>query len=113
MDLDRLLRSAPIQPRFGPSLPALLAPRLHRLPAIARRVGAVLAVAAIAVVIAVVLRSHDPVFSWSGPPVAFSTPYPRSLTREPTPRGAILLLAQHDAACGPSYRSDTWVRRRV
>ena len=98
MDLDRLLRWAPIQQRFGPSLPALLAPRLHRLPAIARRVGAALVVLAIAVIIAVVLRNHDPVFSWSGPPVAFSTPYPRSMTLEPAPRGAILLLEQHDSS---------------
>jgi len=98
MDLDRLLRWAPIQERFGPSLPALMAPRLDRLPAMARRVGAALALVAIAVVIAVVARNHDPVFSWPGPPVAFSTPYPRSMTREPTPKGAILLLEQHDAA---------------
>ena len=96
MDLGRLLRWAPVQERFGPSLPALLAPRLHRLPAIARRAGAVLALAVIAVIAASVLRSHDPVFSWSGPPVAFTTPYPRSLTREPAPNGAILLLEQHD-----------------
>ena len=98
MDFDRLLRWAPVQERFGPSLPDLLAPRLHRLPAIARRVGAVLALAAIAVIIVLVTRSHDPVFSWSGPPVAFSTPYPRSMSREPAPRGAILLLEQHDSS---------------
>ena len=98
MDFDRLLRWAPVQERFGPSLPALLAPRLDRLPAIARRVGAVLALAVIAVIIAMVARNHDPVFSWPGPPVAFSTPYPRSMTREPAPKGAILLLEQHDAS---------------
>lgn len=100
MNLGRLLRWAPVQERYGPSLPALLAPRLHRLPAIARRVGAVLALAAVAVIVAVVLRNHDPVFSWSGPPVAFSTPYPRTMTREPAPKGAILLLEQHNAAGG-------------
>ena len=100
MDLGRLLRWAPVQERYGPSLPALLAPRLHRLPSIARRAGAVLALVLIAVVVATVLRSHDPVFSWPGPPVAFSTPYPRSMTRERAPRGAILLLAQHDASGG-------------
>ena len=98
MDLDRLLRWAPVQERFGPSLPALLAPRLHRLPAIARRAGAALALVLIAVILVAVLRSHDPVFSWPGPPVAFSTPYPRSMTRERAPSGAILLLEQHDAS---------------
>lgn len=98
MDFDRLLRWAPVQERFGPSLPRLLAPRLHRLPAIARRVGGGLALAVIAVIIAVLARSHDPVFSWPGPPVAFSTPYPRSMSRVPAPKGAILLLEQRDAS---------------
>ena len=74
MDFDRLLRWAPVQERFGPSLPALLTPRLHRLPAIARRAGAALGLALIAVIIAVVARSHDPVFSWPGPPVAAVDP---------------------------------------
>jgi hypothetical protein len=98
MRFDRLLRLAPVQERFGPSLPQLIAPRLDRLPAIARRVGAVLIVVLVGVIVALALRNQDPVFSWHGPPVAFSTPYPRSMTREPTPRGAILLLAQHDAS---------------
>jgi hypothetical protein len=98
MDLGRLLRLAPVQERFGPSLPQILAPRLDRLPAIARRIAAGAALVAVAVIVALVLRSHDPTFTWRGAPVAFTTPYPRSLTREPTPKGAIVLLAQHDAS---------------
>jgi hypothetical protein len=96
MDLDRLLRWAPIQSRFGPSLPQLLAPRLGGLPAIARRVGAVAVVVAVAVIVTLVLRSRDPVFAWHGPPAAFTTTYPRTMTLDQTPHGAILLLEQRD-----------------
>ena len=40
VDLERAERAAaPVQERFGPSLPQLIAPRIDRLPAIARRVG--------------------------------------------------------------------------
>jgi hypothetical protein len=96
LDLERLMvRAAPVQRRFGPSLPQLLVPRIDRLPAIARRVGLVVLVALVAAIIAYVLRGRYPAFSQSSP-VAFHLTYPPSLEREPTPRGALLLLALHN-----------------
>jgi len=98
VDLERLMvRAAPVQRRFGPSLPELLAPRIDRLPAIARRVGLVAIVALAAAIVAYALRSRYPAFSQRSP-VAFHLTYPPSLTREPTPRGALLLLELHNGA---------------
>jgi hypothetical protein len=98
IDLERLMvRAAPVQRRFGPSLPQLLAPRIDRLPAIARRVGLVLIAALVAAIVAYVLRGRYPAFSQRAP-VAFRLTYPPSLTREPTPRGALLLLELHDGS---------------
>jgi hypothetical protein len=99
MDIvERLKRTAPIQERFGPSLPELIAPRIDRLPAIAKRVGAVVAVVVAAIVVALVLRTRDPSFAHSGAPATFRVTWPRSLTREPTPPGALLLLRQGQGA---------------
>lgn len=98
LDIQRLIRLAPVQERFGPSLPELIAPRIDRLPGIARRVAAVIGVIAIAVVVALVLRTRDAVYSCPGPAVTCSIPYPHSLTREPTPHGAMLLLEQRSSA---------------
>jgi hypothetical protein len=92
--LDRLMRTAPVQERFGPSLPALLAPRIDRLPAIARRVGAVLALLVGVVIVALVLRTRDPSYSGSVGSAHFSVSWPRSMTREATPGGDLLLLRQ-------------------
>ena len=98
VDLERLMvRAAPVQRRFGPSLPELLAPRIDRLPAIARRVGLVVLVLLVAAIVAYALRSRYPAFSQSSP-VAFHLTYPPSLTREPTPRGALLLLELHSGS---------------
>jgi hypothetical protein len=99
LDIQRLIGLAPVQERFGPSLPELIAPRIDRLPAIARRVAAVIGAIVVAVVIALVLRTRDAVFSC--PPstgLTCSIPYPHSLTREPAPPGALLLLRQSDAS---------------
>lgn len=98
VDLGRLMvRAAPVQRRFGPSLPQLLAPHIDRLPAIARRTGLVAAVVAVAAIIAYALRGSYPSYS-QRTPVAFHLSYPPSLTREPTPRGALLKLELHDGA---------------
>ena len=94
MQIGRLLRWAPVKAEFGPSLPQLLGPRIHSLPRIVARIGALLAVLVVALVVVLALRSRDPVFSYSGHP-AFSTIYSRVMTREPTPPGAIVLLEQH------------------
>ena len=96
MDVDRLIRAAPVEERFGPSLPQLLAPRIDRLPAIARRVGALVAALVVVVIVAIVLRGRDPAFSYAGRP-AFHTSYSRALEREATPPGALLLLEQRSA----------------
>jgi hypothetical protein len=101
VDLDRLTRLAPVQQRFGPTLPQLLAPRLDRLPTFARRAVAVVVVIVAAVVVALILRSHDPVYSHGGPSeLRFSTTYPRTLTRAAPPPGSLLQLEQHDAEGG-------------
>ena len=97
MDVGRLLRrGAPVKPEFEPTLPQLLGPRIDSLPRIVARTGALVALLAVALVVVLALRSRDPVFSYPGPP-AFNTTYSRSLTREPTPRGAIVLLEQHSS----------------
>ena len=100
MDFERLSRLAPVQARFGPTLPEVLVPRIDRLPAIARRVGAVALVIAAVVIVAVVLRSRDPVYhSPPGPAtLRFSTSYPRTLKRVTPPPGSLLLLQQRDAS---------------
>jgi hypothetical protein len=98
VDLERLLlRAAPVQRRFGPSLPQLLAPRIDRLPAIARRVGLVAVVVLVAAIVAFTLNDHNPAFSQRSP-VALRLTYPRSMTREPTPRGVLLALEQRDGS---------------
>jgi hypothetical protein len=96
VDLERLGRWAPVKERFGPTLPQLLAPRVDRLPSIARRLAILVLVIVAAVIVAVVLRSRTPVFASAGPP-AFSTTYTRALTLEQAPPGALLLLDRHDA----------------
>ena len=97
MDVGRLLRrGAPVKPEFEPTLPQLLGPRIDNLPRIVARTGALVAALVVALIVVLALRSRDPVFSYPGPP-AFNTTYSRSLTREPTPRGAIVLLEQHSS----------------
>ena len=98
MDIQRLLKTAPVQERFGPSLPQLLVPRINRLPAIARRVGAVVLFVIAAVIVALVLRSGKAAFSHNGTPATFKVTWTSALKREPTPPGALLLLDQHDAS---------------
>jgi hypothetical protein len=99
MDIvERLKRAAPIQDRFGPSLPQLIAPRIDRLPAIARRVAFAAVVVVAVVVVALVLRTRNPVYSHSGSPATFTVTWPRSMKRAATPRGALLLLKQTDGA---------------
>lgn len=97
MDVNRLLRLAPVKQQFGPTLPQLLAPRIDSLP---RTVARVLVAAAVAVVVLVViaaLRLHDPVYSHSGPPASFSTSYSRAMTREPTAPGVLLSLRENSS----------------
>jgi hypothetical protein len=96
--VERLKRTAPVQERYGPSLPQLLAPRIDRLPAIARRVGLVLAAIVAVVVVAAFLHTRDATFTHRGAPANFSVSWPHSMTREPTPRGALLLLKQTNSS---------------
>jgi hypothetical protein len=99
VDVNKLLRTAPVKDEFAPTLPQMLAPRLDSLPRIVLRISAVLAVLVAVAVILVALRLHDPVFSYPGRPwpVRFSTIYPRALKKEPTPQGALLLLVQRSS----------------
>jgi hypothetical protein len=96
MDLNKLLRTAPVKEEFGPTLPQLLAPRIDNLPRIVLRVIAAAALVVAAALILLALRLRDPVFSAAGPP-AFSTSYPRAMTKERPPHGALLLLEQHSS----------------
>jgi hypothetical protein len=97
VDVRRLLRWAPVKPEFGPTLPQLLGPRIDGLPRIARRIGALVALLVVGVIVVIALRSREPVYSHTGPPAKFSTIYPRSMTLEPTPPGAVMLLEQHSS----------------
>lgn len=97
MNVKQLLRTAPVKAEFSPTLPQLLAPRMDSLPRIVARVIAALAVIAVALIVLLVLRLRDPVYSHSGPPASFSTSYSRAMTREPTPPGALLALRQNSS----------------
>lgn len=96
MDVNKLLRTAPVKEEFAPTLPQLLAPRIDSLPRIVLRIIAAGALLVAVAVILLALRLRDPVFSYAGPP-AFSTSYPRAMTKERTPPGALLLLEQHSS----------------
>jgi len=96
MDVNKLLRTAPVKEEFEPTLPQLLAPRIDSLPRIVLRIIAVGALVVAAALIALTLRLRDPVFSTAGPP-AFSTSYSRAMTKEPPPHGVLLLLEQHSS----------------
>jgi hypothetical protein len=97
-DLRRaLLRTPPLKAQFGPTLPELLAPQINRLPRFLRLLAGAVAVLVIAAVVLIVVRLRDPVYSHSGPPASFATSYSRAMTREPTPRGALLLLEQRSS----------------
>ena len=96
MDLNKLLRTAPVKEEFAPTLPQLLAPRIDSLPRIVLRIIAAGAVVVAAAVILLALRLRDPVFSASGP-AGFSTSYSRAMTKERPPHGALLLLEQHSS----------------
>jgi len=97
VNVQRLLKSAPVQERFGPSLPQLIAPRIDRLPAVARAVGAVVLLVVVAVIVALVLRGGKASFTHSGAPATFKVTWTPELTHEPAPPGALLLRDQHDA----------------
>jgi hypothetical protein len=99
MDVRRIIaRSAPLKPAFGPTLPQLLAPRMHRLPLIVKRVAAVAVVIVVVVIVVLALRLRDPTFSYSAPrPIGFSTIYPRSMKLEPSRPGIPLTLVQNSS----------------
>jgi hypothetical protein len=97
MDVQRLLRSAPVKPEFAPTMPQLLAPRVDSLPRIAGRIGAALTVLVVAAIVLIALRSRDPVYSHKGLPATFSTSYSRAMTREPVSPGTLLLLRQNSS----------------
>ena len=101
MDVRQLLRSPPVKPQFGPTLPDLLAPRIDSLPRIVARILAVLGVIVVAVIVAVVVRLHDPVYSFAGPPNAlrFKTSYSRAMTREAA-RAPVLLALRQNSSVG-------------
>jgi hypothetical protein len=99
VDIDRLLRWAPVKAKFGPTLPALLAPRIDSLPRTVSRVAAAVALVVVAAIVVVGLRSREPVFSHPGPPeLRFSTKYSRALTREPATGSTLLSLRQNSVA---------------
>ncbi|HLW94914.1 MAG TPA: hypothetical protein VKS25_06035 [Solirubrobacteraceae bacterium] len=99
MDVRRIMaRSAPLKPEFGPTLPQLLAPRMHRLPLIVKRVAAVVVVILVVLIVVLALRLRDPTFSYPAPrPTGFSTTYSRSLKREPARPGVPLTLVQNSS----------------
>jgi len=93
-----MARSAPLKPAFGPTLPQLLAPRMHRLPLLVKRVGALVAVIVVIVIVVLALRLRDPTFSYSAPrPTGFSTTYSRSLKLQPARPGVPLTLIQNSS----------------
>jgi hypothetical protein len=94
VDLNRLLRSAPVKAEFEPTLPQLLAPRIDSLPRIALRVAGALVLLVVAAVVLIALRNRDPVYSHKGLPATFSTSYSRAMTLEPTRPPTLLLLEQ-------------------
>jgi hypothetical protein len=99
VDVKKLLSTAPVKGEFAPTLPQLLAPRIDSLPRIVLRITTVVALLVAVAVILVAVRLRDPVFSYPGHPwpVTFSTTYSRSMVKEPTPSGALLLLEQHSS----------------
>jgi hypothetical protein len=98
MDVNKLLKTAPVKEQYAPSLPQLLAPRFDSLPRIVLRIIAAGALVLAAAVILLALRLRDPVFTYPGPP-AFATTYSRAMTKEPTrPGGPILSLLQRSSA---------------
>ncbi|HEX4035711.1 MAG TPA: hypothetical protein VHX66_14805 [Solirubrobacteraceae bacterium] len=93
-----MARSAPLKPAFGPTLPQLLAPRMHRLPLLVKRVAAAVAVIIVIVVVVLALRLRDPTFSYAAPrPIGFSTIYPRSMKVQPPRPGVPLTLVQNSS----------------
>jgi hypothetical protein len=93
-----MARSAPLKPAFGPTLPQLLAPRMHRLPLLVKRVAAVAALVLIAVIVVLALRLRDPTFSYPAKrPLGFSTTYSRSFKLEPARAGVPLTLVQNSS----------------
>jgi hypothetical protein len=99
VDVRQLLRSPPVKPQFGPTLPDLLAPRIDSLPRIVARILAALVVVVVVVVVMIVVRLHDPVYSYAGPPASlkFNTSYSRAMTREPVRRPTLLALRQNSS----------------
>ena len=96
VNVRQLLRSPPVKPQFGPTLPQMLAPRIESLPKIVARILAALVVIVVAALILVGVRLHDPVFSYAGPPASlrFRTSYPRAMHREPASPGVLLSLRE-------------------
>lgn len=92
----RAVMAAPlVKPQYGPSLPALLAPRVRALPRGAQRavaVGAVLAAVAVLAALALIVVRHDASTRSAvvRKPVAFNLIWTGALVRT-TPRGAELL----------------------
>jgi hypothetical protein len=99
VDVRQLLRSPPVKPQFGPTLPELLAPRIDSLPRIVARILTALGVVVVIVIVAIVVRLHDPVYSFAGPPASlrFKTSYSRAMTREPVRPPALLMLRQNSS----------------
>jgi hypothetical protein len=97
MDIESLLKTAPVEERFEPTLPQLIVPRIDRVPTIARRIGLAVLILIAAVIVALLLRGGKAAFTHKGPPATFKVTWTPALTRQPNPPGALLLLAQHDA----------------
>jgi len=91
-----------VKPEFGPTLPALLEPRLRGMPAPARGALALLAVAVVAVVAWLLLRTppgeHTAVVS---KPIAFNLVYDEPLRRDPPIPPEVLRLATPPGSADP------------
>jgi hypothetical protein len=87
------MRAPSVKPQFGPTLPALLAPRWRAASAARRRLlGAVVLVVLAAAIAFAITAPRSSSFVYRGAPVTFNLTYPRSLRLVPAPAGADMRL---------------------
>ena len=88
------MRGPRVKPQYGPTLPALLAPRWRAASGGLRAlvVAALVAVVAAIVAAAVIVRAQTSSFVYRGSPVSFNFSYPRGLRQVTPPPGSHLRL---------------------
>jgi len=95
--IDRMIRTAPVQERFGPSLPQLIASRVGRMSRTGRRIAAIVVVIIAAVLVAALWpRGGKALFEHTGAPASFTVTWTSAMTREPAGRGSLLRLVTRE-----------------